>query len=108
MDFYNQLSTVRWSGLKAKTLYWSSAVSGKIKEEKAEYKSDMYVLCLLKHKETDTLDILDLDRWCFYVLSKEHLKEISNDKPAVSLSRLEKNNIEPVHFSELETAIKGR
>jgi len=101
----NQLSTVRWSGLKAKTLYWSSAVSGKIKEEKAEYKSDIYVLALLRHKETETLDILDLDQWCFYVLSKERLKEISNDKPAVSLTRLERNDVEPVNFSNLKIAI---
>ena len=101
----DKLSTIRWSGLKAKTLYWSSAVNGEFKDQVAEYKSDVYVLGLLKHKETDTLDILDLDQWCFYVLSKDQLKEISGDKSAVSLFRLEKSDTKPVHFSELGAAI---
>ncbi|MGM0609154.1 MAG: hypothetical protein ACQESP_12155 [Candidatus Muiribacteriota bacterium] len=96
-----RLSNIQWSGLKAKTLCWSSAVKGEFKDQVAEYKSDVYVLALLKHKETDTLDILDLDQWCFYVLSKDRLREISGDKPAVSLSLLERNDVKPVHFADL-------
>jgi hypothetical protein len=103
----DKLSTIQWTGLKAKTLYWSSAVSGEKKKVKTvEYKSDIYVLALLKHQETETLDILDLDQWCFYVLTKDKLKEITGDRSQISLKKLEKNNIESVGFNELKDVIK--
>lgn len=103
----DKLSIIKWTGLKAKDLYWGKAVSGEYVESEASYKSDIYVLALLKHKETDTLDILDLDQWCFYVLSKKQLKVISDDKSAVSLSRLEKCNVTPVKFHELRELISS-
>lgn len=103
----DKLSTIQWTGLKAKTLFWSSAVSGKKNKVKTvEYKSDIYVLALLNHKETETLDILDLKQWCFYVLIKDKLKEISGDRSQITLKKLEKNNIEPVEFNELKEVIK--
>ncbi|MBI2473941.1 hypothetical protein HYV70_05320 [Candidatus Uhrbacteria bacterium] len=102
-----KLSVIRWAGLKAKSLYWSSAVGDFQKNEQKEYKSDIYVLALLNHMETETLDILDLNQWCFYVLSKETLKVISRDKSAVSLSTLQKHNVEPVGFDALKTKIES-
>ena len=102
-----KLSVIRWAGLKAKSLYWSSAVGDFQKNEQKEYKSDIYVLALLNHMETETLDILDLDQWCFYVLSKETLKDISRDKSAVSLSTLQKHNVEHVGFDALKTRIES-
>ena len=102
----NNLSTIQWSGLKAKTLYWSSAVGKFKKDQTKEYKSDIYILSILNHKETETLDILDLDQWCFYVLTKEQLKEISGDRTRISLSKLVKNNVESVGFGELKSVIR--
>lgn len=102
-----KLSTIRWSGLKAKSLYWSSSVSDFKVDEEKEYKSDVYVLALLHHKETDTLDILDLNQWCFYVVSKDTLSTVSNNKSAVSLSRLEKHDIKPVSFDDLKSKIQA-
>lgn len=102
-----KLTNIQWSGLKAKSLYWSSAVSKFQSSEEKDYKSDIYVLGLLNHKETDTLDILNLNQWVFYVLSKDELKRISNNKGAVSLVKLEKNNIRPVMFSELKKFISS-
>src|SRR3989338_5105342 len=86
-----KLSTILWSGLKAKTLYWSSAVGAFLKDQTKEYKSDIYVLALLDHKETDTLDILNLDQWRFYVLSKATLEIISKNRSSVSIVLLQKN-----------------
>ncbi len=103
----DKLSTIRWSGLKAKDLYWGKAVNGEYTEMEASYKSDIYVLSLLHHKETETLNILDLNQWSFYVLSKEELRIISDDSSGVSLYRLEKHNIQPVQFGELQRAIVG-
>ncbi len=65
------------------------------------------MLSLLHHKETNTLDILDLDQWSFYVLSKDKLKNISNNSSSISLIRLKKENIEPVNFSILSEKIQN-
>lgn len=102
----NQFTIIKWSGLKATELYYSDAVK-KLSElnKTPEYKSDIYVLALLKHQEHATLDILDMDQWCFYVLTKDRLREISKDRGSVSLVLLQKNNIEPVSFENLAQVI---
>ena len=102
-----KLTPIQWSGLKARSIYWSSVVNEFKKDEAKGYKSDIYVLALLNHKETETLDILNLDQWCFYALSQEMLKAISCDKSAVSLSTLQKHNVEPVGFDALKTRIES-
>lgn len=100
----NGFSKIVWTGLKAKELYWSSAV-GAFPTAPADYKADIYVLALFKHQDPDTLDILDLDQWCFWVLSKDQIKEITKNGNSVSLVRLKKSNLEPVRFNELATTI---
>ena len=102
----NKLSTIQWSGLKAKELYYSEAVT-KLADlnQTSDYKSDIYILALFKHQEHATLDILDMDQWCFWVLTKEKIKEISNNGGSVSFSRLQKLGIEPVQFAALSGAI---
>ena len=102
----SKLTTIQWSGLKAKELYYSEAVT-KLSDlnKTADYKSDIYVLALFKHQEHATLDILDMDQWCFYVLSKEKIKELSRDRGSISLARMEKFNHEPVSFNDLAHTI---
>lgn len=103
----NDYSLIKWSGLKAKELFYSSAVQKKSEMVKTvAYKSDIYVLALFKHQDHATLDILDLDQWCFYVISRERIREISKDRNSVSLSLLKKNGIEPVSFNDLTNVIQ--
>jgi len=101
----DKFSIIKWSGLKAKDLYWSSAVNPRQLNQIADYKSDIYVLALFKHQEHDTLDILDMNQWCFYVLTKEVIKELSGDRGSISLSRVQKHNHEPVSFNDLARAV---
>lgn len=102
----NKLTTIQWSGLKAKELYYSEAVT-KLSElnKLADYKADIYILALFKHQDHETLDILDMDQWCFYVLTKDELRHSSGDRSSVSLARLEKHKHEPVSFNELAHVI---
>jgi len=103
-----KLTTIRWSGLKAKELYYSDAVKKMSELNKvADYKSDIYVLALFKHQDTETLDILDMNQWCFYVLSKDELKRISNNNSSISLVKLEKFNHEQIVFEKLNSAISA-
>lgn len=102
----NKFTTIQWTGLRAKKLYYSEAVTKfSDLDPVTDYKSDIYVLALFKHQEHATLDILDMDQWCFYVLTKERLSEISQDRKTVSLSLLNKNQVEPVCFSDLKNAV---
>ena len=101
----DKLSKISFAGLKRKSLYWSSAVS-EYPRQPEDYKSDIYILSLLKHQDPQTLDILDMDQWCFYVLKKDDLKRITNDGKSISIGKLQKNNIEPVSFEELGQKVK--
>jgi hypothetical protein len=102
----NDYSLIKWSGLKAKELYYSDAVQKKSDMVKTiAYKSDIYVLALFKHQDHATLDILDIDQWCFYVLSREEIKRITKDGNSISLQRLNKHNISPNSFNEIKQTI---
>src|SRR3989344_5901932 len=107
----NDYSRISWSGLKAKQLYWSSedrdAVIKNMKERPVDFKSDIYVLSLFKHQDHATLDILDMSQWCFWVLTKEKIKEITKNGKSVSLIKLQKLGIEPIGFSDLSKAISS-
>ena len=102
----DKLTTIQWSGLKAKELYYSEAVA-KLSDlnQLSDYKSDIYVLALFKHQDHATLDILDMNQWCFWVLTKEKVNEISKNGSSVSFIKLQKLGIEPVSFYELPDAI---
>lgn len=99
-----ELSKISFSGLKAKTLYWSSAVSA-FPRSPADYKSDIYIFSLLKHKDPKTLNILDLNQWCFYVMTRDEVKRITKNGNSISMIKLEKNNIEPVSFDKLSERV---
>lgn len=102
----NQFTKILWSGLKATELYYSDAVKKQSELSRvADYKSDIYVLALFKHQDRATLDILDVDQWCFYVLTQEQIKEISKNSNSVSLVRLNKCEIEPSTFNGLREKI---
>jgi len=47
--------------------------------------ADVYVFCVLKHKEQETLNPLDLDQWEFYTLSTEVLNRGANNQKTISL-----------------------
>jgi len=103
----SKFTTIQWSGLKAKKLYYSEAVTKFVDVDKTvDYKSDIYILALFKHQDHATLDILDMNQWCFYVLTKDRLRSISKDRESVSLSLLIKHKIEPVSFEELGNLIE--
>ncbi|MCX6738889.1 MAG: hypothetical protein NT098_02420 [Candidatus Parcubacteria bacterium] len=101
----DNFSRIVWSGLKAKELYYSEAVKKLSELKPADYKSDVYVLALFKHQDQKTLDILNMDQWCFWVLTKERIKEITKNGNSISLVKLQKHGIESVGFRELSSAI---
>ncbi|NLE06307.1 MAG: hypothetical protein GX638_16095 [Crenarchaeota archaeon] len=98
-------SKIIFSGLKAKDLYWSKAMGEFNKDNKKDYKADIYVLCFVDHKDIETLDLLDLEQWSFFILTKEQLKNISNDGSSISLTKLEKNDVASIKYVEVKEYI---
>jgi len=105
----NDYSKISWSGLKAKELYYSNATR-KMSDisDVIDYKSDIYIFALFKHQDHSTLDILDMDQWCFWVLTKDKLKEISKNGNSLSLTRLEKFGIESIKFNDLKIHVENK
>ena len=52
--------------------------------------SDVYVFCLLKHKDKMTVNPMDLNQWVFYIVSTKKINELYGDQVSLSLSVLEK------------------
>ncbi|KXG77113.1 hypothetical protein [Thermotalea metallivorans] len=68
------------------TYGWDS-VSNKFDAEK-KHQSDVYVFCLLKHIDQDTLDPLDLSQWEFYVLPTAVLNKTVPEQKTITLNSL--------------------
>ncbi|MET9879436.1 hypothetical protein ABZZ36_33145 [Actinacidiphila glaucinigra] len=62
--------------------------------------SDVYVFCLLRHRDKENLDPLDLDQWTFYVLPTRVLDERCAGQKSIGLSGL-------LELSPLETGFHG-
>ncbi|MFN0174046.1 MAG: hypothetical protein ACKVU0_05310 [Saprospiraceae bacterium] len=68
--------------------------------------SDVYVFCLLKHKESETLNPLKLDQWVFYVVPTVLLIERFPTVKSLGLKSLEKITDE-IGFDGLREKVLG-
>ena len=68
--------------------------------------SDLYVFCLLAHKEQETIDPLNLSHWEFYLLPTKILNERVSTQKTIRLSSLLK--LEPIkcEFEEMKIKIQ--
>ncbi|HNN16516.1 MAG TPA: hypothetical protein PKJ29_07275 [Giesbergeria sp.] len=60
------------------------------REQKSERGADVYVFCLLAHKDKSTLDPLNMDQWQFFVLATRRMDAALGAQESLSLSRLMK------------------
>ncbi len=68
--------------------------------------SDYYIFCVLKHKDQDTIDPLDLNQWVFYVLPTSILNDKFRNASSMSLSILEKLT-DPIDYNQLNSKINN-
>jgi hypothetical protein len=66
--------------------------------------SDVYIFCLLNHKDKKTVDPLIMDQWSFYVVSTNEINRIFKDKSSVSLKSLEEI-AEKITYSQLKEKV---
>lgn len=87
----------------AKTLSWDS-VTGEYSETPVR-SANVYIFCLLFHRDERTINPLELTQWEFYVVPTRTLDEVLGDQKTVRLSRLRDLDAAPVGFRQLRTAI---
>jgi len=102
----NDYSNIVFGRLKGKEVYYSNAVKSFKELAALNYKADIYVLALQHHKEHSSFDILDMQQWSFYVLSREAIARITNNGKSVSLAKLMSNGVLPVTFENIQQAIE--
>ncbi len=74
---------------------WNAADNTYSTETKRQ--ADVYVFCILKHKDKTSIDPLNLSQWDFYILPTRTLNDSLGPQSTLSLSSLKKLN--PVQSS---------
>jgi len=68
-------------------------------------KSDIYIFCVLAHKEKNSVDPLNLSQWDFYILETKTLNEKIPNQKTITLSSLLRLNPLCVKYNKLNEEI---
>lgn len=82
--------------------YWDAETSI-ISEPKRH--ADIYVFCLLKHKDQSTIDPLKLEQWEFYVVPTITLNNYERSQSSITLNSLNKLK-KPVNYADLKGEVE--
>ena len=67
--------------------------------------ADIYVFCLLNHKDKATVDPLNTEQWEFFVVPTFRINDEHSDRRAISLKQLERVEDRPTPYSELAATV---
>jgi hypothetical protein len=67
--------------------------------------SDIYIFCVLSHKDKNTVNPLNLNQWDFYILETKILNEKVKTQKSITLSSLLKLNPIKIKYDELKKEI---
>lgn len=84
--------TVIWEGNKRKT-------------EKVR-QSDVYIFCLLEHKDAETINPMDLSQWKFFIIDTNTINCKVGEQKTINLSSLERLNPNIVRYDEILNVIQ--
>lgn len=87
------------------SFHWD-AKTNKQSKTKGRY-VDVYVMCLLFHKNQKNIDPLNLDQWKFYVLSIDEINNYKRSQLSITLKSLE-SLTKAVSYNELDSEIKNK
>lgn len=86
------------------TRYWDGTAYAEEKKRQA----DVYVFCVLKHRDQKTINPLDLSQWAFYAVATEKLDKTFGDQKTVCLNRLTALcNVMPCDYAALRNAVRA-
>lgn len=98
--FQRKLSPIKFSTKAA--FVWNSITNKQ--EEIAKRSADVYVFCLLHHEDKQTVDVLNLNHWTFYVLATNKLNSYKRSQHSITLNSLKKLT-DGVNYQELNEEI---
>jgi hypothetical protein len=67
--------------------------------------SNIYIFCVLAHKDKNSVNPLDLSQWDFYILETSILNMKVKNQKSITLSSLEKLNPIKIKYDNLESEI---
>lgn len=85
----------------APTCDYDSITEQRIRGKK-QRRADVYVFCLLKHRDMQTVNPTDTEQWAFWVVSTELINQLCGMNKTISMGVLEKNFGTPVLFGDLK------
>ena len=98
-----------WSQKKFSNIIFSikssRALDGDTQLGEPKRQADVYVFCVLKHKDQETIDPLKLEQWEFYVLPTYKLDNYKRSKSSITLNSLNKLT-NPTLYDNLKTAVE--
>ena len=83
---------------------WDYSIKKRSKEKMRQ--SDIYIFCVLTHKDKNSVDPLDLSQWDFYILETKVLNEKVKTQKTITLSSLLKLNPIKIKYDNLEQEIE--
>lgn len=77
------------------------------RSDEAKRHADVYVFCLLKHEDKQTVNPLDMDHWDFYVLATKELNDYTRSQHSITLKSLQKLTT-AIGYNQIDTYIKSK
>ena len=87
------------------TRFWNEETG--LYTEELRRQADLYIFCVLSHRDKSTVDPLNLDQWDFYLLTANVLNSQLPAQGEITLSRLLQLAPTHVKYSELQAAIEA-
>ena len=98
-----------WAQEKLSTILFNipETRGGDGREKEKKRQADVYVFCVLKHKDQQTIHPLDLSQWEFYVLATKTLNSVFGRQKTVRLNSLVSAcKVAPCEYASLGNAIR--
>jgi len=97
-----------WEQKELSKITFSVAPTGETQNRYAKKtrKSDVYVFCVLAHKDKKTVNPLDLSQWEFYILRTKVLNKKIGEQKTITLSSLLRLNPVKVKYAGIKSEIK--
>ncbi len=75
-------------------------------DKQKKRQSDIYIFCVLSHKDKNSVDPLNLSQWDFYILETKVLNEKVKAQKTIALSSLLKLNPIKIKYDKLKQEIE--
>lgn len=88
----------------APTCDYDSITEQRIRGQK-QRRADVYVFCLLKHKDIKSINPTDTEQWEFWIVPTEQINQLCGANKTISMGVLERNFGAPVSFDDLKPTL---